>query len=133
MDFSSAENDAPPSRVVAMNCSIVYCFTEGASVGFVFLGSGVCLVSRALCDTSGFRCSRRVCAHANEKALAAIRAMRPNKLTFFEFMDFVKGFALSHLAPTKAKLFALNPPPLLVKSAFAVDILPWVLTKSGSF
>src|SRR2546430_691409 len=53
IDFSSDENEAPPRRTVAMNCSIVYCFTAPLSAGF-FFGSGVCFVINALFDTSGF-------------------------------------------------------------------------------
>src|SRR3954470_19501714 len=53
IDFSSDENEAPPIRVVAINCSIVYCFTAPASAAF-FFGSGVCFVISDLFDTSGF-------------------------------------------------------------------------------
>src|SRR5207249_10278647 len=40
--FSSGENVAPPTRVVAMNCSIVYCLT---GTGLSGLGLGVCAKS----------------------------------------------------------------------------------------
>src|SRR5437868_2970593 len=41
--FSSGENVAPPTRVVAMNCSIVYCLT---GTGLSGLGLGVCAKSK---------------------------------------------------------------------------------------
>src|SRR4051812_40752260 len=72
-----------------MNCSIVYCFTTRASAGFVFLGSGVCLVSRALFDTSGFRSSRGFWAHPGENARAVSTEITDSNVTFFEFMAFV--------------------------------------------
>src|SRR5436853_6962260 len=58
IDFSSDENDAPPIRVVAMNCSIVYCLVPSES----FFVTGDCFVMRALFDTSGFRSVGGFCA-----------------------------------------------------------------------
>src|SRR3954463_3545644 len=75
IDFSSDENDAPPIRVVAMNCSIVYCFTAPASAAF-FFGSGVCFVISDLFDTSGFDSGDGLWADASE-----IKIGRANRQT----------------------------------------------------
>src|SRR5688500_17184426 len=66
-------------RVVAMNCSIVYCFTAFFSPGVAddfFFVTGVSFVSNALSDTSGFRSSGVFWACAAETARAVIRMKR---------------------------------------------------------
>src|SRR4051812_17760641 len=76
IDFSSEENEAPPIRVVPMNCSMVYCFTAPASGGCgdeLFFGAGVCFVIKALSDTSGFCSVEGFCAMAGEIATAEER------------------------------------------------------------
>src|SRR3954452_8441092 len=85
IDFSSDENEAPPIRVVAMNCSIVYCFTAPASAAF-FFGSGVCFVISDLFDTSGFCSGDGFCATAGVPANAATRIRTRGKENLVGFM-----------------------------------------------
>src|SRR6516162_8695057 len=33
IDFSSGEKELPPTRTVSMNCSMVYCFIAGTTLG----------------------------------------------------------------------------------------------------
>src|SRR4051812_30051012 len=114
-----------------MNCSIVYCFTTPASAGLVFFGSGVCLVSRALFDTSGFRSSRGFWAHPDENARAASTEITDSNVTFFEFMDFVLKFAYRIRDRRWRNFFARRAPRPLVKAPFAVYIPPWAVTRLG--
>ncbi len=53
----------PPTRVVSMNCSIVYCFTGLPGLGEALLfASGVALVSNALSEISGRSSGEGRCA-----------------------------------------------------------------------
>src|SRR5207248_4861584 len=66
-----------------MNCSMVYCFTAAASAGFggdFFLLSGVCFVSNALLETSGFCSIGGFWASAFKRATAAQRPTTRNDL-----------------------------------------------------
>src|SRR3954471_4406735 len=109
IDFSSDENEAPPSRVVAMNCSMVYCFTARASGVFVF-ATGVCFVINALFETSGFRSVAGFWAEAIVNRNVKV-ARIPARTSHRELLKFVRCMMLMGLVdfPGKQKTYDRIP------------------------